>query len=288
MSRGFTLIELLIVIAIIGILAGLVVVNMTGASESANVAKGKVFAASARNSLLSSMISEWRLDGNAQDFLGMNNGTVSGNPQYKAAGDCVFDQCLEFDGTTDCLSIGNPENLQLTGDMTISMWVYPTNVSGGRENPIDKAYGGEFALTQEANGSLSYYQGPNGGEVSGYLSRGWNNVFKNNVWINLILARDAAAHSIKLYVNGSDKGEGGSSWQNASTSTQPITIGCGYAGAGFHGRIDNARIFNGKMSLSEIRSDYLLGLKDLLGKKLISFEEYSKNINESEFAQAEK
>jgi len=283
-EKAFTLIELLVVIAIVGILAGLAVVSMSGATEAANIAKGKVFAASARNSLLSSMISEWRIDGTAQDSLGGNDGTISGDPQYKSGADCVLDQCLEFDGTADCFSAGNPQNLQLTGDMTISMWVYPTNVAGGRENPIDKAYGGEFALTQETSGSLSYFQGPNGGEVSGYMSRSWSNVFKNNTWINLVLTRNTAAHSIKLYVNGYNKGEGGSSWQDASTSTQPVTIGCGYAGSGFHGRIDDVRIFGGKLSLSGIRSNYLLGLKDLFDKRIINFGEYTQKINESEFA----
>jgi len=170
--------------------------------------------------------------------------------------DGKYGKALRFDGINDYVNIGNPSSLQLTGDMTISFWTYPTNVAEARENPIDKAYCGEFALTQETDGSLDYYQGPNGGETDGYMNRWWGNIFANNQWVHVALVRNVSAHSIRLYKNGTDQGEGGSSWANPSVSSEPVTIGDGYAGSGYHGIIDEVKIFNRVLSDSEIRAEY--------------------------------
>ena len=62
-KKGFTLIELLVVIAIVGILAGIIIVSMTSATDSAIMAKAKVFSNSMRDSMSSSIVSEWKFDG---------------------------------------------------------------------------------------------------------------------------------------------------------------------------------------------------------------------------------
>ncbi|MBL4710534.1 MAG: hypothetical protein JKY48_19065, partial [Flavobacteriales bacterium] len=51
---------------------------------------------------------------------------------YVAAADTNI--ALDFDGTNDYVALGNPAQLQITGDMTIEMWVKPDNFSA-RRNP---------------------------------------------------------------------------------------------------------------------------------------------------------
>jgi len=281
-SRGFTLVELLVVISIIGTLSSVVLVNMGGMKQQAAIAKSRTFLASIQQKIGIDLVGAWDLDEGsgavAKDASGNgNDGAISGAVyvQETPKGNGIAGQyALNFDGVADCLNAGNQPSLQLVDDMTISIWVYPTNILHGRENPIDKAYGGEFALTQETSGSLSYFHGPNGGEVAGYMSRGWANVFSNNVWINLVLTRKVSTHSVKLYVNGQYRGEGGAGWQDPSVSAQSVTIGCGYAGTGFHGIVDEARIYSQPLELVQISSQYLVGLDKLFANGRITRSEY--------------
>jgi hypothetical protein len=170
----------------------------------------------------------------------------------------TYGPALSFDGNDDIVNAGNPTSLQTTGDMTIMFWAYPTNIGAKRQNPIDKAYCGEFALTQETDGSLSFYQGPNGGEKEGYMSRGWDSVFVNNQWVHVALVRNISEplqdSRIRLYKNGYDQGGGGSSWVLPSVSSEPVTIGNGYIG-GYIGKIDEVRIWNRALSQSDIQSE---------------------------------
>ena len=57
---------------------------------------------------------------------------------YVAAADTNY--ALDFDGSNDYVALGNPAQLQITGDMTIEMWLKPDNFSV-RRNPYAKAYG---------------------------------------------------------------------------------------------------------------------------------------------------
>ncbi|MCA9638829.1 MAG: putative metal-binding motif-containing protein, partial [Myxococcales bacterium] len=58
---------------------------------------------------------------------------------------------LQFGGLDGAAAFGNPGALQITGDLTIEMWLKPT-AFGVRRNPINKAYGGEYTITQWENG----------------------------------------------------------------------------------------------------------------------------------------
>ncbi len=257
-KNAFTLIELLVVISILGLLSSLVLLSLQGAKDQADIGKAQEFSHIVRVSLGADLVSEWKLDDNTLDSGGSgNDGTINGDPVQV---DGIFGRALEFDGTGDYLHCGNPSSLQLTGDMTISFWVYPTNIAQHRENAIDKAYCGEFALTQETSGRLSYFHGPNGAETGGYMSRGWDNIFSNDEWIHIVLTRKIASQSIRLYRNGEDLGEGGAGWVSPSVSNEPVTIGDGYAGDGFHGIIDEVQIYDNTLTITEIKQLYVQGI----------------------------
>ena len=84
-----------------------------------------------------------------------NDGTLMSNPKWVEG---KFGDALEFDGNS-YLDMGNAESLQFDGSVTIVFWAKPENVGVGRQNIVCKSYGGEGCLTQEPNGTMSFYWG---------------------------------------------------------------------------------------------------------------------------------
>ncbi len=63
-----------------------------------------------------------------------NNGTLTNGPIFNSANAGV----LEFDGSDDYVSVGNPTFLQLTGAMTIDFWINGQPTTTGQYAGFDK------------------------------------------------------------------------------------------------------------------------------------------------------
>ena len=62
----------------------------------------------------------WKADGNAQDAVGGNNGTVFGNVTY---GPGRVGQAFVFDGVSSRVAVPDADSLKITGSLTIDAWV---------------------------------------------------------------------------------------------------------------------------------------------------------------------
>jgi len=162
---------------------------------------------------------------------------------------------LSFDGVNDYVSIANTSSLQIVGNLTLLFWAYPTNISKSRQNPVGKAFGGEFDLTMETDSGLSYYHGSAGGNSSPYMGCFSGGVFSNNNWVFVAVVRDINTKTIKYYKNGDVSPSNCGSWVNPSISTRRVGIGYEYAGY-WQGLIDEIRIYNRALSDSEIKALY--------------------------------
>lgn len=154
------------------------------------------------------------------------------------------------------INVGNPSSLQITGSQTISMWLYPTNIAAGRQNPYNKAYGGEGTITQEPSGSLSYYYGTAGGNAQNYQGFGSPAALvKDNEWVHVVLVRDLENMKLYWYKNGVYANQVNAIYSPAVASSLNISFGTGYAGA-YSGSIAEVRIYNRVLSADEINILY--------------------------------
>src|SRR5262249_60170423 len=72
------------------------------------------------------MVSWWPGDGNANDIQDGNNGTLQGGATF-AAGKVA--QAFSFDGVNGSVTVPDSANLDITGPLTIDVWVNVTAIN---------------------------------------------------------------------------------------------------------------------------------------------------------------
>jgi len=183
-----------------------------------------------------------------QSGLG-NNGTIYGATFVNSP----FLYALSFDGVDDYVVVRNSASLQVVGDLTIAFWMYPTNIAKGRQNPLDKNYAGEFSITLEPDGALSYWHGNGTTYFSGYKAYPPGS-FVNSNWYFVAITRDISSSTVKFYKNGTLVASRTFTIYPVA-STNDVYVGAGYAGY-YQGTIDEVRIYNRALSDEEIKQLY--------------------------------
>lgn len=169
-------------------------------------------------------------------------------------------RALHFDGATQ-VNIKNSTALQLTQDLTIELWLNPTNLSTP-QNPICKGTGYEFSIEHGGNdpeGILYFTFGNTATGSDTYVRFQINaDALPTNQWAHIAVARDvvdASNITISCYVNGElQQSPPATDSSTASASTNNVKIGCGDAGP-FEGQIADVRIWNCVRSQAEVQSN---------------------------------
>jgi hypothetical protein len=176
-----------------------------------------------------------------------NGGTISG-ASWSVQG--RFGGALAFDGSDDIATVPDSASLDLTTGMTLQAWVNPITMTSWRT-----------VLVKETTGSLVYGLYANSsssrpvGEVRTStlrLAYGLTQIPLNS-WTHLAATYDGA--NLRFYVNGTLVRTTSASG-NITVSGSPLRIGATTVwGEHFRGLIDEVRIYNRALSLSEIQTD---------------------------------
>ena len=174
-----------------------------------------------------------------------NNGTISG-ATWTSSG--KYGSALTFNGTSARVTVNDAASLRLTGGMTLEAWVYPSSVSSAWRDVI---YKGDDNYYLEGT-SRQFESSGDGGHI-------WRNPLYGtgaltvNTWAHLAATYDGA--TMRLYVNGvqvASRAQTGA----IATSTNPLQIGGdSIYGQYFAGRIDEVRVYNRALTVTEIQTD---------------------------------
>lgn len=199
----------------------------------------------------SNMVSWWRAEGNANDSIGTNHGTLTNGATFASG---MVGQSFSFDGVDDYVSVPNGIISSTARNFTVDAWVYPNNITFDGKIVYGGAQSGEYQLFIY-NGNYEF--GVHLSDGTWYIITASANI---NTWALVTGIRRGT--SIELWVNGI--------LQNSTmipdldlytTNGFNSSIGSYNSGAGafFSGLIDEVEIFNRALSQSEIQAIYNAG-----------------------------
>ena len=132
-----------------------------------------------------------------------NVGTIVG-ATWTTAG--RYGNALSFDGATSSVDLGNPADLQLTGSMTWSAWVYATGTPPDDGQIVAKSAGGGGAVgwqfkTSPDTGPRTFGVGVSSDGTS-ITQRYSATIPALGTWNHVAGVYDATARTLDVYVNG--------------------------------------------------------------------------------------
>ena len=205
------------------------------------------------------VVGSWHLDEGA----GTIAHDTSGNANHGSLGAGVAGErpkwitgrvggALQFDGVNDFVSVPHSESLNITGDITIGLWVNPGPTQVSHADIISK-HGPGYFLEQAGDMTNRFYLA---WHYTPALLTGYHITTKltANVGQHFVVVKSGA--TITHFVNGSQTATGVGASPTITPNTLPLMIGRWSSGGGrhFHGLIDEVRIYNRALSAEEISS----------------------------------
>jgi parallel beta-helix repeat protein len=205
-------------------------------------------------------VSWYRAEGNANDALGNNNGTV--HDATFATG--IHGQGFSFDGVDDYIDLGKNPSLDLPGSETWSGWFNIQSL------PRYKYLIADFAATNGngSEGSLGVEPAGNGNRFYWFQSYtdGTNSTallgstaVNLNQWYHVAVVRDDVAKTVTIYLNGAVDGVFSYAGETVVGLTNDKLLGGSgpaFPGDFFNGLMDEVSLFNRPLSAAEIQTIY--------------------------------
>lgn len=186
--------------------------------------------------------------------------------------DGVIQSALAFDGSTDYLSAGDLDELELT-TLSFSFWMQINNTTQDHDfitkgihttsNPLliwfdDSNGGGPDSGASNSNtiSVLSY-----DGSTQHWVMASTNAINDTN-WHHIVAVLDTENNTISIYIDGTLNISNTKSWNGIGTGSQTLRVGTSYNSANFiDGSMDDVRIYNKALSSDEVSIIYRMGLQ---------------------------
>jgi hypothetical protein len=189
------------------------------------------------------LVSYYKLDSNSNDTFGSNNGTDT-SVSYIAG---KINNAGSYNGSTSKTLVGNPANLQLnTG--TISCWIKTSGAGSSYRSVFGKIQAYNMFLVDGVFGIYSW------AGVSGFKSTGMS--LNDGLWHHLAFVFDSGTSLNYLYVDGVLKL---TTSMTVATQSDNVCIGSSNSIQNFNGLIDEANIYNVKLTQNQIQLLYNSG-----------------------------
>jgi type II secretory pathway pseudopilin PulG len=198
------------------------------------------------------LVGHWKLDETsgttAADSSGKgNNGTLVNGPNLMPTGGLIGGT-LYCDGINDYVNCGNAASLNITGAITLAVWVKTNDAGNSQYNYFVGKGDTSYAIQHQSSNQIEFFIYDNGAWYNTWYAL---NTSFNGFWHHLAGTYDRS--QLKLYVDGvlrdteAHIGSIKSTAYNVYIGENSQETGCYY-----NGNIDDVRIYNRALSANEI------------------------------------
>ena len=156
-----------------------------------------------------------------------NNGTMTNMASDDWISNSLFAQnyALDLDGSNDYIQVADNNSLDISGSITISAWIYPTNIANkdgiiSKRTSIENSGDWAFRFTSTAKLKLLIWDGDaNNGSTSSA------NAISTNTWTHIAFSHNNSTNTTKFYINGSLDATGTGLSKNLAGNNSNVYIG---------------------------------------------------------------
>jgi hypothetical protein len=204
----------------------------------------------------SQLVSWWPGDGNADDIVGGNAGSLEGGVTFATG---KVDQAFSFDGSTGSVVVSDSNSLDLTTQFTLDAWINPSSLQDGATQGgiISKVGGGtgnngyQFGLTGSNAEVFCQFNAQGESWPTNQLIASVPGGVPINAWTHVACTYDNT--NLTIYVNGTSVGSLFVGSKSVVDSASNLRIsGDDNGNVFFNGRIDEVEVFNHALSQGEI------------------------------------
>jgi hypothetical protein len=210
------------------------------------------------------IVSWWPGNGNANDIIGSNNGTLVGGASF---GPGVSGQAFRFNGNGQYVSVGGSYSIQ--GPRSLIAWVNFQANSLALGEPIVTAgspgQGDFFAIAGTGGENSNVHQNALYIDHWGHAAYSSSRSVAPNQWTHVAMTYDGN-NTVTFYINGQAAGSVSGSLYDYNINSFAIggnVIGGTTTEPSFKGLIDEVAFFNRALSPAEIQSIYKAGSASL-------------------------
>jgi RHS repeat-associated protein len=213
----------------------------------------------------SGLVSWWSGEGNANDSIGSNNGTLANGATFAPG---LVGQAFSFDGVNDYVEFPDSPSLSITDTLSIDAWIKPNSVGAATIlSKYDSSIHQEsYVLAVTNGGTLRFYLAGTGGCRAVDTV---NSVLSASVWTHVAATFNPAGQVMKIFVNGAEvpvtlDAVCNNTIASIFDSTTPVRLGAliggsGQIGAFFSGLVDEVDLYNRVLTPDEIAAIYYVG-----------------------------
>jgi len=206
--------------------------------------------------LTDGLVAHWKLDGDANDSAGSNDGTLVNGPVWTTG---QIGGALDFDGTSDYVRIPDDDSISVGDqDYTICAWIKPDTLSSAYSSAIvSKVRGGddkEYHLVVGTNRSLRLAVEKDGNNQKAVTT---DSLIAEDLWQHVVVTFDSSTKTVTFYYNGVFKPSTSTIDTLPDELNDDLYIGV-WGGAyhpygNFDGKIDDVRIYDRALSAEEVK-----------------------------------